>query len=150
MNCSDPDCSIREPHKHDFLAVNREEVIETLRQQLKDFEKENAVLREAISDAWQTHTRCQQALTEAQTQVEELTGQNRMLSQYLLDTSQGFECLPGCNLDGHEETCPVRNPVVAWRLIRDQVQDLTSQLNQAKAEVQQLWPMFGDQDSGAM
>ncbi len=62
------------------------EVIETFRQQLQDFEKENAVLREAISDAWQTHTACQKALADAQSEVQELTTQNRMLSQYLMDT----------------------------------------------------------------
>ena len=136
MYCSDPDCSIREPHNHDFPVESPEEVIDTLRQQLQDFEKENAILREAISDAWQTHTTCQQALVEAQSQVQELTEQNRMLSQYLVDTSEGFECLPGCDSNGHEPTCPVRNPVVAWRLIRDQLQDLRSQLDQAKVEVQ--------------
>ena len=145
MYCSDPDCSIRKPHKHDVPAENPKEVIETFQQQLQDFEKENAVLREAISDAWQTHTTCQQALAEAQSQVSELTTQNRMLSQYLMDTSEGFECLPGCDSNGHEQTCPVSNPVVAWRLIRDQAQDLKSQLEQAKAE--ELRRMYEDLDS---
>jgi prefoldin subunit 5 len=135
MHCGDPNCGIHGPHDH-LAAV--EAVMETLRQQLNDFERENACLREAISDAWETYNKCQETLTEAQAQVQELSTQNRMLSQYLMDTSVGFECLSGCGANGHEAMCPVSNPVAAWRLIRDQVQELTSQLDQARTEVKEL------------
>jgi hypothetical protein len=69
-----------------------------------------------------------------------------MLSQYLMDTTQGFECLPACDSNGHETMCPVRNPVAAWRLIRRQVQELTSQLDDARAEVKKLQDIIEDLD----
>ena len=112
--------------------------------------KENASLRDAISDAWQTYNTCREALTEAQAQVQELATQNHMLSQYLIDTSEGFECLPGCNSNGHETMCPVSNPLVAWRLIRSQLQEVTSRLNQARAEVKELRRLIDDPDPTAV
>lgn len=150
MYCSDPNCSIRGPHIHNVSAENAEAVVETFRQQIQDFEKENASLRDAISDAWQTYNTCREALTEAQAQVQELATQNHMLSQYLIDTSEGFECLPGCNSNGHETMCPVSNPLVAWRLIRSQLQEVTSRLNQARAEVKELRRLIDDPDPTAV
>jgi hypothetical protein len=34
------------------------------------------------------------------------------------DTSQGFECLPDCDSYGHNEQCPVANPLEAWKQLR--------------------------------
>jgi len=144
--CPDPNCKIRGPHLHDVSSENTDT---SLREQLQDFEKENGVLREAISDAWQSYSTCQKALTEARAQVEELTTQNRMLSQYLIDTSEGFECLPGCDSNGHDPTCPVSNPLLAWRLTRRQVQELTSERDQARAELNKLLRIIQDPDAGA-
>jgi hypothetical protein len=137
MYCADPNCGVQGPHIHDGPGDTRT-VVESLRERLQDFEKENAVLRETISDAWQTYNNCQEALAEAQGQVQELSAQMQMLSQYLLDTSVGFECLSGCSATGHEPMCPVKNPVAAWRLTRDQLKQLTLQLDQSRAEVKEL------------
>ena len=102
---------------------------------LDDSFKENAALRVAISEAWQEHYKFQEEFVEARNQIQELTKQNEMLSQYLMDTSVGFECLPSCNSNGHDNTCPVKNPVAAWRLTRQEVTDLKSRLEKAEAEL---------------
>ena len=62
----------------------------------------------------------------------------QMLSQYLMDTSVGFECLSGCDAIGHEPMCPVKNPVAAWRLTRDQLKQLTLELDKSRSEVKEL------------
>jgi hypothetical protein len=137
MYCADPNCGVQGPHIHDGPGMDTT-LVESLRERLQDFEKENAVLRETISDAWQTYNTCQEHLAEEQGRVQELSAQVQMLSQYLMDTSVGFECLSGCNAMGHEPMCPVKNPVAAWRLTRDRLEKLTLQLDQSRAEVKEL------------
>lgn len=41
-------------------------------EKLIDFQKENIALRDAISDAWATYNKCQEALVEAQKQIADL------------------------------------------------------------------------------
>jgi hypothetical protein len=43
------------------------------------------------------------------------------LLQYVNDTSDGFECLPSCDSNGHEEECPVTNVVAAFRILRQKL-----------------------------
>ena len=138
MYCADPNCNMQGPHIHDVLGDDGRSVVESLRDRLQDFEKENAVLRETISDSWQTYNTCHDALNKAQEQIQELSAQTEMLGQYLLDTSMGFECLAGCDSTNHEPSCPVNNPVAAWRLTREQLRQLTSELDESRVQIKVL------------
>jgi len=42
-----------------------------------------------------------------------------ILKQYLTDTSEDMECLERCDSYGHEEDCPVANPMAAFRKLRN-------------------------------
>ncbi len=137
MYCADPNSNLDGENLNEPVE-EAGSVVESLQERVQDFEKENAVLRASISEAWDIYNRSQEALTEAKGQVEELSAQNKMLSQYLMDTSVGFECLSTCGSDGHEPECPVSNPVAAWRLTRDQLEQVTLQLQQSREETKQL------------
>ena len=68
-----------------------------------------------------------QALLESRKKLllDPETGELARLRLYLHDTSDGFECLPACDGNGHEDECPVTNVVAAFRLLRTQVAELT-------------------------
>lgn len=59
-------------------------------------------------------------------EVEELNHKMEIYKQYLSDTSEDMECLEGCDSYGHEDDCPVANPMAAFRKLRQWVDDLQS------------------------
>ena len=59
-------------------------------------------------------------------EVEELNHKMEIYKQYLADTSEDMECLEGCDSYGHEDDCPVTNPMAAFRKLRQWIDDLQS------------------------
>lgn len=42
-------------------------------------------------------------------------------AQFVRDTAEGMECLPGCDSVAHEPLCPLTNTVEAWRQLRQRL-----------------------------
>jgi hypothetical protein len=52
--------------------------------------------------------------------MKALEAENARLHQFVKDTVEGFECLDTCDSYGHDDLCPVVNPVEAWRRLREE------------------------------
>lgn len=51
--------------------------------------------------------------------------------QFLQDSTDDMECLPGCNSYGHEEICPVVNTAEAWRKLRERTHNAERERDEA-------------------
>ena len=60
-------------------------------------------------------------LAEALTIIREQRRIIGLRDQFVADTCEGFDCLPTCNSDCHDELCPLTNPIVAWRQMQSTI-----------------------------
>lgn len=60
--------------------------------------------------------------------IETLAAENARLRQFAKDVSDDMECLDTCDSYGHDDLCPVANPVEAWRQLRQEKAELVEAL----------------------
>lgn len=60
----------------------------------------------------------------AQQVIADLRAENETLRQLVKDTCDDMECESTCDSFGHSDSCPVANPVYAWRHLRAEVESL--------------------------
>lgn len=59
--------------------------------------------------------------------LDRLKSEREARQQFISDVSEGMECLPGCDSHGHEEGCPVADPMAAFRNLRENLQRAEAQ-----------------------
>ena len=62
---------------------------------------------------------------------------HKLLTILCEDTTEGFDCLDTCD-EYHDELCPLTNPTVAWRQLRQQLNDYKEYQEDIKQLTKQL------------
>lgn len=55
-----------------------------------------------------------------------LTEDRELFLQFMRDTGEDMECLPTCDSEAHDAACPVANPAVAFRILRERELEQTA------------------------
>ena len=76
-------------------------------------EAENAQLHRD----WRIQNEC---IADQHDKLARLRSENESFKQLIKDTVYGMECPEICDSYGHDENCPVANPEVAWRQLREE------------------------------
>ncbi len=80
------------------------------------------------------------------TKEEEL----ELLRQYLTDTCEDMECLDGCTSHGHEDDCPVTNPMAAFRQLKEMIDEARKYMTDAHAgTVRNITPLQALQEQAS-